>query len=111
MTAPENARRPHHNYHRQRVSSATANPYLNDAIRDSICTLQGFSEGIEDPQQLNNFRESYLRDLNDYLKMVDDGRITESKLKQVNPRDVKDARMMNQNSPSNNKNNSSRTPN
>ncbi len=67
MTAPENARRPKPIQDSRRILSA--GEQLNSAIRESIKALPGFSETLNKPELLSEFRQSYLRDLNDYMTM------------------------------------------
>jgi len=42
---------------------------FESSVMESVAALPGFSENIQDPTLLAAFKESYLRDLNDYIRM------------------------------------------
>ena len=52
------------------VRSAKTNYTVKQAIKDSLHALPGISENLNSPSLIEAFRQSYIRDLNDYLRMT-----------------------------------------
>jgi hypothetical protein len=71
-TAPEKMNRPRRRQQRN-VHSAGYNKRIKYAIKESINALPGVSEALNNPDMIEAFRQSYLRDLNDYLAMSKTG--------------------------------------
>lgn len=72
QTAPENAKRSLRGSHRRNIQSAKLDTRIKEAIKDSIQALPGISENLNSPSMVEAFRQSYIRDLHDYLKIKEE---------------------------------------
>lgn len=72
-TAPENINRrdilERSTRNERNIQSANINIKIQQAIKDSIQALPGISEQMKNPSMVEAFRQSYIRDLQDYLKI------------------------------------------